>query len=59
MSSRSKKSDEYTEFENVLKKVLSVPRSELQRREQEYQEQRKNEKRPKTSDASRASDDND
>jgi hypothetical protein len=50
-----KKSKEYAVFEDALKTVLSVPRSEMQRREHEYQEQRKEKKRPKTSGASRAS----
>jgi hypothetical protein len=52
-----KVSDEFRNFESTLKIVLSVPRVELQRREREYQEQRKSKKRPKTSDASRASND--
>jgi len=55
MKSTPKTSAEYTTFENSLKTVLSVPRSEMQRREKEYQEQRKKQKRPKTSGASRAS----
>lgn len=52
---KSKTSREYTTFENSLRTVLSVPRSELQRREKEYQEQRKKKKRPKTSGVSRVS----
>jgi hypothetical protein len=56
---KSKTSAEYTTFENSLRTVLSVPRSELQRREKEYQEQRKNKKRPNTSGVSRASRDKD
>jgi hypothetical protein len=56
---KSKTSREYTTFENSLRTVLSVPRSELQRREKEYQEQRKKKKRPKTSGVSRASSEND
>jgi hypothetical protein len=59
MKSKRKSSGEYAAFESLLKQVIQVPRSELKRREDEYQEQKKNEKRPKTSDASRASDDND
>jgi hypothetical protein len=55
MKSTPKTSAEYTTFENSLRTVLSVPRSEIKRREDEYQEQRKKKKRPKTSDASRVS----
>jgi hypothetical protein len=57
MKSNLKASAEYTVFENALKTVLSVPRSELQRREAEYQKQRSTvrKKRAKTSPASRAS----
>ena len=55
VKSNPKTSDEYTTFENSLRTILSVPRSELQRREKEYQEQRKKKKRPKTSGVSRAS----
>ena len=62
MTSRRKTSDEYSAFENVLKTVISVPRDEMKRREDEYQRERasqKKKKRPKTSDASRASNDKD
>ena len=55
MKSNPKTSDEYTNFEDSLRTILSVPRSEMQRREKEYQEQRKKKKRPKTSGVSRAS----
>jgi len=51
-------SPEYDNFENILKTVLSVPHSEIKRREEEYKKQRavlKNKKRAKTSPASRAS----
>ena len=56
-----KKAAEYATFENALKTVLSVPRSELQRREEEYQKGRatQNKKRAKTSPAVRASNQND
>ena len=50
---------EYERFSNLLRSVVSVPHSEIKRREQEYKEQRKKEKRPKTSDASRVSRDKD
>ena len=45
---------EYATFENALKTVLSVPRSEMLRREEEYKKQRagKKKKRAKTSPAS-------
>jgi len=59
---RPKISNEYANFENALKTVLSVPREEMKRREDEYQKERaaqKKKKRPKTSDASRASRDKD
>lgn len=53
-----KKRGEYAVFEDALKTVISVPRSEMQRREREYQDQRQKEKRPKPSGASRASHEN-
>lgn len=59
MKSNPKTSDEYTAFEGLLKRVIQVPHSEIKRREEEYKEQRKKEKRPKASDASRASSDKD
>jgi hypothetical protein len=59
MKSNSKTPEQYTTFENSLRTILSVPRSELQRREKEYQEQRKKKKRPKTSGVSRASNEKD
>jgi hypothetical protein len=50
-------SAEYQTFENSLKTILSVPRSEMLRREAEYKAQRADQKkkRAKTSPASRAS----
>jgi hypothetical protein len=51
-------SPEYQRFENLLKTVLSVPHSEIKRREEEYKKQRaavKNKRRAKTSPAVRAS----
>ena len=59
MKSNPKTPSEYTVFENSLRTILTVPRSELQRREKEYQEQRKKKKRPKTSGVSRASSETD
>jgi hypothetical protein len=59
MKSNPKTSDQYATFENSLKTILSVPRSEMQRREKEYQDQRKKKKRPKASGVSRASNEKD
>ena len=56
---KSKASGEYKAFESLLKRVIQVPHSEIKRREEEYQKQRKEEKRPKTSGVSRASRDKD
>jgi hypothetical protein len=42
-------------FDAVLRKVLSVPREELKRREAEWKRNRARKKRAKTSPASRAS----
>ena len=49
--------DEYQKFDAVVRKVFSVPHSEIVKREKEYQRKRKRirEKRAKTSPASRAS----
>jgi hypothetical protein len=46
---------ELGKFNAVLKKVLSVPREELKRREAEWKRERARKKRAKTSPASRAS----
>lgn len=59
MKQNPKTSAEYKAFEGLLKQVIQVPHSEIKRREQEYQDQRKKEKRPKTSGVSRASRDKD
>lgn len=58
---RPKNPNEYAAFENALKTVVSVPREEIKRREDEYQRGRapKKKKRPKTSGASRASNEKD
>lgn len=50
-------SEEFVKFDAVVCKVFSVPRSEILRREKEYQRKRKRvkEKRAKVSPASRAS----
>jgi len=49
--------NEFEKFDTVVGKVFSVPRSEILKREKEYQRKRKRvrEKRVKTSPASRAS----
>jgi len=60
MKAKSKTPAEYTVFENALKTVLSVPRSEMQRREAEYRKERaEKKKRAKTSPAVRVSPDKD
>lgn len=46
---------EFEKFDNTVRKILSVSREELQRREREWKRNRKKEKRAKTSPASRAS----
>ena len=47
--------DGMEKFNAVLRKVLSVPREELVRREQEWKREQARKKRPRTSPASRAS----
>ena len=47
--------DAMEKFDAVLRKVLSVPREELKRREEEWKRERARKKRAKTSPASRAS----
>jgi hypothetical protein len=58
MKSTAKTSAEYTAFENLLKTVVQVPHSAI-KAELEKEKQRKQQKRPKTSDASHASRDKD
>lgn len=58
MKSNPKRHDEYSAFEGLLKRVIQVPHSEIKAKLDEEKKQKK-EKRPKTSDASRASDDKD
>lgn len=53
-----KRPDEYSAFEGLLKRLIQVPHSEI-KAELEKEKQQKKEKRPKTSDASHASDKND
>ena len=52
---------EFEKFDAVVRKVFSVPKVEIERREKLYQRRRKRlrEKRAKTSAASRASNDKD
>jgi hypothetical protein len=58
MMAKAKRRDEYGAFSALLKRVLQVPHSEIKAR-LEAEKQQKEEKRPKTSDASRASNDKD
>jgi hypothetical protein len=58
MKSNPKTSGEYTAFENLLRRVVQVPHSEIKAK-LEAEKRTKKEKRPKTSDASRASGDKD
>ena len=46
---------EFSEFDATVKKILSVPRAELIRREKAWKAARKRKKRARTSPASRAS----
>jgi len=52
---------EFAKFDAVVRKVFSVPRAEILKREREYQRKRKRirEKRAKTSPASHAASDKD
>jgi len=49
--------DEFTNFDALVRKVFSVPRSEILKREKEYQQRRKRakQKRARASRASHAS----
>ena len=59
MSANIEQRDEFDKFDEVVRKVFSVPRSEIVKREKQYQQKRKRakEKRAKISPASRASTD--
>lgn len=46
---------EFEKFDSTVKKVLSVSREEMQKREEEWKRKRAQKKRAKTSPASRAS----
>jgi hypothetical protein len=50
-----KENPELEKFNGVLRKVLSVPREELKKREKEWKRKHARNKRAKTSPASRAS----
>jgi hypothetical protein len=50
-----KNGSEFQAFDNTVRKILSVSREELQRREREWKRKRAAKKRAKTSPASRAS----
>jgi hypothetical protein len=58
MKSNPKISGEYKAFESLLKQVIQVPHSEIKEK-LEAEKRTKKAKRPKTSDASRASNDKD
>jgi hypothetical protein len=58
MKSNPKQADQYTAFENLLRRVIQVPHSEIKAK-LEAEKRTKKEKRPKTSDASRVSGDKD
>lgn len=51
----TKTSSDFEKFDSTVRKVLSVSREELQRREREWKRNREKKKRAKTSPASRAS----
>jgi hypothetical protein len=53
-----KTTDQYAAFEGLLRRVIQVPHSEIKAK-LEAEKKQKKEKRPKTSDASRASGDKD
>jgi hypothetical protein len=44
----SKPSEEYARFENLAKQLISVPKSEIDKREAEYQRVKKSAKKRKT-----------
>ena len=48
MSKKQKESEEYARFENLAKQLISVPKSEIDKREAEYQKHKKSTKRRKT-----------
>jgi hypothetical protein len=58
VTSHLKISKEFQNFENLLRQVVQVPHSEIKAK-LEAEKRTKKEKRPKASDASRASNDKD
>ena len=44
----SEPSEEYRRFENLARQLISVPKSELDKREAEYQKQKKSQKKRRT-----------
>ncbi len=42
------KSDEFSKFDDAMRRILSVPRRELLKREKEYKRKRAKKKRAKT-----------
>lgn len=51
---KSETNPEYDAFDSLLRRVVSVPHSEIKRREEEYQKQRAQVKKKRQSKASRA-----
>jgi len=48
VKSKSTPSEEYARFEKLAKQLISVPKSEIDKREAEYQKQRKAGKKRRT-----------
>jgi hypothetical protein len=60
MKSNAKSDDQYAAFENLLRRVVQVPHSEIKAQlDAEKRAKKRKKKRPKTSDASHASRDKD
>jgi hypothetical protein len=56
VKSKTETNDQYTAFENLLRRVVQVPHSEIKAKlDAEKRAKKRKKKRPKTSDASRAS----
>ena len=56
MKSKTKKPSEFDKFDAGVRKILSVSRDELQKREEQWKREQAEKKRAKTSPAARASD---
>lgn len=48
---RKEPSDEYSNFEKLAKQLISVPKSEIEKREAEYQRQKKSGKKKRIAKA--------